>query len=86
VQTVINIGFEHVGYEPAMLWCIRHGLDPNRIAIPNTFVVDDERRTVTVMCYFAWDKDGRTIVQGDEIVVGPVTVQLESPALPWQQG
>lgn len=85
MQTIIQVGCEHAGSPPAKLWCIRHGLDPNRVAVPNTFVLDDAQRTVTVMAYYAVDADGRLIVQGDEVVVGPITVQLEAPALPWRE-
>jgi hypothetical protein len=70
------------------VWLTRHGLPtPDRICAGGPIVCDDDARTVSAWCKVQ-DERGIDVLNDDrtEVLKELVTVQLESPALPFPGG
>jgi hypothetical protein len=64
-------------------WLRRHGIDPDRVAIPGWIACDDSSYRIYVDVYVLNERGARFVDSGDDFVRAVLTVQLEGPALPF---
>lgn len=86
-MVLTGIRFEELHDELAA-WLAKHGIDENRVKVPGVIERDTEKRQIRYTSY-VWDEEtDRPKFHHDANESGPlreemVTVQLESPPLPW---
>ena len=78
---------------PISEWLSRHGIDPDDVIVPSTLVIDDETRTINYVGFHRDERGQRhtprhcpghpDLPMSDGACRLVVTVQLESPALPF---